>query len=364
MKKVGIVTMHRSYNYGAVLQAYATQKFFANAGFAPEIIDYTNPYEHQGMKWAYKENNKLSGYIKSFARNLLFGRKYFGYKAFGDFKKYYPLSSNRYTRVDQLHDYSCNILVAGSDQIWNPRITNGLDRTFLLEFGKADKRLSLSSSMGSTPVSSDEEREHFRKALAKFDAISVREEFAKEQIQGLVERDIKVTVDPTFLMTKEEWETLGHSSTVTKKEDYILTYFIGKNKNHYYEMVSRYAERFGLPIYAIQYSAYRISGISKPILGATLEDLVKLISDATLVITDSFHGTAMSLNLQKDFVALNNIENPVRVKALLNMIQLDDRLEMTPDRFIPVDYQIVAPILQSRAEETRKWIMNAIEDRS
>ena len=96
-------------------------------------------------------------------------------------------------------------MVAGSDQLWNPLISGKLDPLFFLQFGKAKKRISIASSLGSY-ILTDSEKEIVRNYLKIFDSISVREAFAKNQLQSLTDKSIKVLMDPTLLLTKEFWK--------------------------------------------------------------------------------------------------------------------------------------------------------------
>ena len=60
--KAGILTYHRSHNYGAVLQAYALKTFLESKGCQTGFVDYF-PYYHSAMYSAIpfmKEKSLLS----------------------------------------------------------------------------------------------------------------------------------------------------------------------------------------------------------------------------------------------------------------------------------------------------------------
>ena len=361
MKTIGIMTIHTTYNYGAVLQAYATQAFFNSHGFDAELINYTNPYIQEMLKLTYKQDGKWTGYIKTFIRNTIFGRLHYYKKGFSHVDEICKFSK-RFVTGEDLKNANYDVMVAGSDQLWNPLISGKLDPLFFLQFGKAKKRISVASSLGSY-ILKDSEKEEIRSYLKDFDSISVRELFAKDQLQPLTDKSIKVLMDPTLLLTKEFWvkNVINRSQYRKKKEKYIVTYFAGGNKGTHRKIIGEYAKMLNLPVWTIQYSNYTWKESSKKILGATMEDFVALIANADLVITDSFHGVAFSLNMGTDFVALTNTANPVRVKALLEKLELVDRIDMPSELYRPIDYTVVTSKLQMLQKDSIDWVINAVE---
>ena len=365
MKTVGIVTYFKSYNYGVWLQAYATQKFFEQEGFDAYIINYANKLENQTTKLAFKEKNRISGYFTSFLKAIIFGRVTYYKKGFGKhLNDYYKLSSKEYTSVSEMKNIKYDILVAGSDQLWNPNRTYGkLDPVFILQFGDCEKKISLSTSLGSDVVR-EEDKNIFIEAFHTFDAISVREEFAYEQLHDLTELPIKITVDPTFLLKKEEWLRLLNKKTITKiPPKYILTYFVSSNKrsSKYYSIIENYARKLNIPVLAIQFSRAKSTPHDKLILGATIADFLYLLNTSTLMITDSFHGAALSINLDKEFVSIENTENPERVKHLLNELNLEKRIDLDVDNYYEIDYKDVRKKIKLLRDDTKKWVLEALD---
>lgn len=361
MVRIGLVTFHRSKSYGAGLQAFATVEFLKDNGYEVQLIDYTNPYEQRSQKLFYSENGKLDGYIKAFLKDFIFGKKYYAYKSYHEFYKYFPLTKEKYTSADALENVEYDVLIAGSDQVWNKDITNGLDRVMLLQFGKAKRRISVASSMGSI-VLNEEDKSIFQGALQAFTSISIREEFGKKQLCSLTDKKIKVLMDPTFFFGKDEWiRKLGSKSKFYNSgHNYILTFFVTHN-NGYRERVQQYADFLKIPIWSMQPTLIKRTNCEKSILGATTEDLIALIAGAALVITDSFHGVAMSLNLQRDFVAFKNVENPVRVETLLNKLDIKNRLDMKPAEYCKIDYKAINEKLFPLCEDSKRWVIEAIE---
>lgn len=146
-------------------------------------------------------------------------------------------------------------------------------RCFLLQFGQNIKRISMSTSMGSYVLKNTEEV-IFRNALRKFSHISVREDFAKNQLKTLTDKEIKVLLDPTLLLNKKQWwdNFAKYSKYANKTEKYIVTYFVGGEKNKYKSAVREYKEKLNLPVWTIQYSNYNWKESNKKILGASILD--------------------------------------------------------------------------------------------
>lgn len=363
--KIGIVTFFKSYNYGVWLQAYATQKFLELHGYDAEIINYSNCYEKQKLKYSYKEKDRVLGYATSLLKSVLFGKVHYYNKGF---KRYindcYHLSNREYTDVSQLKNIDYDTLIVGSDQVWNPRITNGLDEVFLLQFGNAGKRMSVASSLGSKLLP-EADKNQLVHALQTFDGISVREEFARDYLQDELDKQIKVLADPTFLLSGEQWiENLAQKSKYYRISDkYILTYFVSneKRKSSNIDMVKQYSQKFGLPVWAIQFSTFFSESVDKKILGASIYDFIALLHGAELVITDSFHGAALSSNLNKNFVAIANTENPVRTQNLLSKIGLLERINLQPDQYTEIDYGPVNDKVSEIRGDSQSWIINTIE---
>ena len=365
--KVGIITFFKSYNYGVWLQAVATQTFFKKNGFETQIINYTNELEDSKTRYAYRENGKGYGYITSFVKSIVFGKvKYYKKGFFNYLNNYYNLSKKEYHNSEEMKDVEYDILVAGSDQLWNPETTSGkLDNAFLLQFGKAKMRISVATSIGSNPVDKNNEK-IIENALNSFDAISVREQYAADAIHTFCDLPIKVIMDPTFLLSRNEWIEIARANTnfTVKNEKYILTYFISTDKRseRYKKIVEEYSKSLGLPVWAIQFSKAKSNPCDKMILGASISDFINLINKASLILTDSFHGVALSLNLNSNFVAINNEKNPERVRYLLDKVGLLNRIELDVNEYSDIEYEKINDKLELLRNDSTEWILNTINN--
>jgi hypothetical protein len=363
--RIGVLTYHRSYSYGACLQAYATVAFLNEKGYTAELIDYTNAYEQRFRKLFFTENGKLSGYVSSIIKDVLLRKRHYSKLAFDRPNNDYPISSTKYKSHEDLKKVNYDVLIVGSDQMWNRNISNGLDEAYLLRYGKAKRRISVATSMGSVKLT-EEEKMKFKIAFENFTAISTREDYAKEQLQPLTEKPIKVLMDPTFLFSGADWVqrlALKSKTYAVKNDKYILTFFLAAD-NSYKEKVAGYAKLFGLPVWSIQSTRVKRVDSDRVILGATIEDFVALLMNAELVITDSFHGVALSINLKKNFISIRNAGNPKRVISLLASLRISERLDMKPEDYKPVDYEILDRILEPLRKDSQDWIIDAVEGNS
>ena len=194
MKKIGIVTFHRPYNYGADLQAYALQKKLQTMGYDVKIIDYRNKNIEETTK-VVKTNFKgmnLKQIVKTCIANVGFLNKNILRKR--EFKKFqeqnYELS-NIYKSKNELEEGKevFDIYISGSDQIWNPEITKGIDDVYTLNLDiKNIKRISYASSLGNVKL--DSCKKELISRLKKYDFLSVREKAAQELLKEEINKKI------------------------------------------------------------------------------------------------------------------------------------------------------------------------------
>lgn len=227
---VGIITYHKSLSYGACLQAIATQECVRKLMNSDEVylIDYVNEYEARQKSWQFIFKGTIKEIAATMIKRVLFRNEFYKKRAFNEFicnEKVIPFDS-----VDK-----CSVLISGSDQIWNGKISNGIDRHFLLDFGNAIRKISIASSMGGYIISK-QEKNVFRELLSKYDYISVREKFTKNQIEGIVDKNIYTILDPTLLIDATEWREIvvDNKKYIKYKfipKSYILAFTIGSNVN-------------------------------------------------------------------------------------------------------------------------------------
>lgn len=367
MKKVGILTEHRARNFGSCLQAYALQTAINKLGHKAEIVDYRPiAIENSFGVFIVDLYNQAKGNAKNlikFAINLVVFAP-FRYKREKNFKefrdKYFTLSTYNFDKFDcNVNDkVKDDVYVCGSDQIWNPKITYGLDPMyFAYPMDKNATKLSYAASIGLSDIS--DYTEDFKKYLDVLDVITVREPSAQKMLNEITDKKVSVVLDPTLLLKKEDWVSL-FADRERPKDPYILVYSLKVDD----EMVSyarKLSEEKGLPVIFFDLrKRYGENSISK--FTADPIDFIYYLYHADYVVTNSFHGTVFSVIFEKQFVCVPMQGTSSRMIDLLHTIGLDHRL-IKPNFEIEqtVDYSNAKKILQERREESLALLKNAIE---
>lgn len=294
--KIGILTFHRAHNYGAVLQAYALATYLKNKGYDAEIIDYRPISIEQGH--GVMPVKRIKG--KSTFRKLTFIIKLLPFlfyrkkrsNVFTKFINNLPTSSVIYTensKAIENYDY----IICGSDQVWNPQITNGLDSFYTANIKTKAKFISYAASAEINPAF--QKIDIYRDVLKRFYKISVRESIFKNQLQPLTNKPIYQVLDPIFLLSKEEW--IKFSKNPFKKKNYVLVYQVRRDKN-----VLKYAKKLSrenkLEIIEITAEAEFLPKKNR-YMTLSPQEFVGAFIYAKAVVTTSFHGTAFAALFQK-----------------------------------------------------------------
>ena len=358
MKKVGIVTFHRAENNGAMLQAYALQRTINDLGNEAFILDYRDKNIEDKYSIIKLKNKNLKLKIREIVVKCVFFitnlRKKNKFKRF--LKKYYNLTNEQYNTNEELksnYPRYIDCFVAGSDQIWNEKITNGLQDVYTLNFGdEKTKRISYAASIGKSDIS-EEELERLKEKLEMLDEISVREESAKDALKKVINKEISISLDPTLLLNKDEWNEIAGEKL--ENEKYILVYTI-ENNPEMIKIVNYISEKTGLKVihfdkkskYANPLKSYYVSGP---------REFINLIKNAELVVTNSFHGTVFSVIFEKKFYTIPHTTVGSRMIDLLKKLKLDNRIYYNVDQIKSIkEKDITSDINYEEAEEILKKV--------
>jgi polysaccharide pyruvyl transferase WcaK-like protein len=324
--KIGIATFSWSNNYGAVIQAYALQTYLLELGHQVQIINY-NPFtQPTGIKQYLAKTPKA---ITLKCENA-YKRKLF--QGFRD--KYLNLTTSIYKTTEDLNKIidEFDILISGSDQVWNPKWLdqqNGLWELCFLKFaGKNTRVISYAASFGHAEITTmkPEWQEAISYNLQKFDAISVREKSGIEIITKLTNKNNAFhVVDPTLLIEKTYYDRL--IGKVKKKKPYLFSYMLHGLDNESISLEKKIADAFEL--YLIKCNANK-SSFHKGYQLPSPAEWLGLIKGADIVITNSFHGVVFCLIFHTPFIALL-IEGEIgsmntRIIDLLNEVGLASQI--------------------------------------
>jgi len=386
MLKVGILTTFFSKNYGAVLQAYATGKIIEKLGHTSEFINYQKTSEEFYVPIStLKEQEKLSlvekieQKVRCFFDKLNNNQKLaYGSlirdKEFDVFvKDFLKIGKTSYTSpkdfISDVPHMPYDVFLCGSDQIWNP-IVHNFDDVYYLNFPTTAKKVSYASSVAYNRFSK-REIERICSAISSIDSISVREKSTVEWMQPHMEKRVNHVIDPTFLLNKNEWMTLTSEKHFGGK--YILVYLLNyneQNKNTV-NLVSELARKKGCRVICLPYTSIKFPKNIEVEYRYDIapNDFIQLLNGAECVITNSFHATALSVNLNIPFFVVSSHERnkdlQTRISDLLEEIGLNNRKIYQDTESIcleeGIDYESVNMIISKRRNEGIEYLKHALE---
>lgn len=365
--KVGILTFHWADNYGAVLQAYALTKRikgFCDEKDTVEIVNYTSPlsakiygpfyYRHAGL---FADTKSLMRCVKNFP-SWIYRRI-----GFQSFRKKMPISEV-YTRSKLLESESkYDIWITGSDQVWNTEIVKSDYDIYDLSFVHSEKKCSYAASSGLLDVINNNIQRKLVSDIGKLDLISVRELSTKKDLEELIGKRIVNVMDPTFLISKEEWEALSSKKRIHKNR-YIFVYYISC-ESELIKTAIRVSEVLGLDI-VVCGRLKPLRGIAKEILHASPEVFLNLIKNAEFVVASSFHATAFSIIFEKQFLSLVPSYASNRVQDLCDLVGLSSRVVQdasSTDELLreKIDYKEITPAVKKEVEKSETFLHSLLK---
>ena len=360
--KIDIVTLHRAQNYGSVLQAFALQKQIEKLGHQAYILDYyPERYTNKGLlKRLKNKSSRFNNPLVLLIAKLLIYPSYLkkGIQ-FNKFMHYLNLEKPSFaTNEEGMGRFTdADAYCAGSDQIWNSHWNEGVEKALFLDFVPKGKLcLSYAASIGLSNIPANEIDET-KLLLDKFEFLSLREDKGVELVRELGRTDAVQCLDPTLLMSKEEWSLYADDSY--KGKEYVLTY----NLHHDPEIdkcAKAIASKYHLQIRNISYNWHDIVRHGHLDWCPTVEGFLGLIKNAKYVVADSFHATAFSIIFEKPFVVITPEVASSRLSSLLKMLELDDYNinKFTSLKVIeqPIDYIRVKSIIATKQRESISFL--------
>ena len=289
--KIGILTFHCALNYGAVLQAYALVTYLRKRGDDAEIIDY-RPKSLVKSHGIFPYNKFVSKTFKGKIKYLLHILPYLNVRRIrarkmSSFIESLPLSSKKYTEVDKvLHGY--DIVICGSDQVWNTDITHGQD-LFFTHLIKSEARFV---SYAASSEINERTLKDMQEIISRFDVVSVREQALKQALEkNSFRKEIYKVIDPVFLLTPREWRKVAKYPQETAP--YLLVYQV--RRDHRINMLAKkISEKYSLKIIELTAEADAITNERNVVRTASPQEFLGYFANAKFVLTSSFHGTAFA----------------------------------------------------------------------
>jgi hypothetical protein len=312
--------LHRAHNYGAVFQTYALYQTLKKLGYEVEIIDFIRPeiYGYYDYKIFSKPVN-----VKNIIRRVIRYKNGKSEKAnFSEFLSENVALSPRITNEHMLINYCKKYdgIICGSDQVWNKKANGGLLNIYLLNFKlpKRIKKVSYAASCGNASLI-DQDITYYRKCLNKFDSISVREEDLQNKLLKITNKDIKLLVDPTLLLKKQEW--LEIKSNINTPNQYLLVYFLNENEQ-LLDFINYMSNYIKIICIGKKIKNKRVINLLQQINSS---EFIDLYDKAKYVVTNSFHGTIFSIIFNKKFITFGNANYNSRMATVLKKLSLEER---------------------------------------
>ena len=379
--KLAILTFHRAYNYGAVLQCLALNKMLAELGIECEVLDYY-------PKYFYRKYNVLP----MWKLGRTFVKKYFYHFLLKNvikernvnFEKFIKdnicLSKKTYKSLAMREaDISYDGYIVGSDQVWSDTIARFDPVFFLYSDAFTDKKkYSYAASIGKKEINK-ELYEEYRKRLNSFNKISVREESSVAIIENILGRTPVVSCDPTLLLEKEEWEELAGNTPIVDG-DYILHYYVKFSKETC-EYALELSRKTSCKVVSIPCCFSGKGKLTYTCMGgkedrekgfvcfntASPAEYLNLIRYARYVVTGSFHGTVFSILFHKQFMSQTRWESGEendRVSNLLHQVGLENRdiCKIGTSIEKSIDWQNVDEQINLLRISGREYLQSIIDD--
>lgn len=360
MKSVGMITIYRK-NYGAFLQAYALQQTLKKLGCKPEIIRYDYYIDHTILGLSLATKPSLKKILKYVAVETL---NYFPHRErqkvfdasvaanFDESKQYYKT----YAELEK-DPPEYDVYLTGSDQVFNPLLSPQARGARLLCFPKRGIKASYAASAGSNEIP-EAYRDIYAKALHSFACVSVREAGLAEFMESALGIHALCHIDPVFLLTAEEWS--GFARPVDGLPEKYILYYRVLPQAELNKTAQALSEKTGLPIFVadghdVFPDQVKRTGFLSP------EQWVYALSHAAYVVTNSFHGTAFSVNFNQKAAILIPPKGGTRVSDLMNLCGIEGADSGRCIVEDPADYQHANIYLQEARDQGISYLRRILE---
>lgn len=339
MAKIGVVTLHNSINYGGALQAVALNAYLKKQGHEVVFLDYQKPWpvynspfryrklriHYYGSEGVVTKFRIIAGMGKTALSNVCYFRRKRKHDGFRNFVHKYLVVTPHYQSYQALKDGypDCDYYITGSDQVWNNYYTmDSFDKGYFLGFvSEGRKKIAYGASIGGA-----RDDTYVREIIAltrDFKAVSVREKSLEEQMNRLGAARAVTVLDPTLLLTKEQWLKFIKPSQI--KEPYILMY--GLEYSPELDLAVQYLrEKYGYSIVDIFPGVTKLKHIKYGDRYCSPEEFLRYIKNAAYVVTNSFHGTVFSIIFERPFLTIPRARQESRMADLLSSLKLSKNL--------------------------------------
>lgn len=376
--KIGILTLPLNSNYGGVLQAYALQTVLKRMGH-----DVLEVELKKNLRWQYPPLWKIPlSFGKRFLFKYIVRRKNQKILLERYERKIYPLLVHdilefiskyiKQFKVDKFIDCKgkFDVWICGSDQIWRykyyPFFESDIANVYLKFLGDDScKRIAYAASFGTDnweyPAKETAECKNW---IQKFDAVSVREETGVKLCSTYYDIKAKHVLDPTMLLSKDDYVDLIEKSDVPKSTGNLFCYILD-NTDEKMNVVKNIEKQRHLSSFFMNGDCGNWTEDLEKRIQPPVESWLRAFYDSEFIVTDSFHACVFSILFHKQFLVIGNKERGLaRIYSLLSMFGLEDRLTsdtgLDINRMKTIDYDRVDEILAKHREESRTFLIQAL----
>ncbi len=348
--KVGIVGYWFATNYGGVASYYSLYHMLEQLGYDPFLVE--NPYL----------DTDVEGYD-------VFSRDFF-LKIHANITEVY--SNDKLEELNSLAD--CFIL--GSDQVVTTSTVKSFGKLFLMDFlDEEKKRIGVSVSCGGDNLDDIGTIKYMRPLLKKFSAISVREISAVDIFKYKMGINVNRIIDPIFMCSAQDYIELTSRSMVEEKDPYLAAYILDPSEDKR-QAIKETAAKLGLGIKVILDGRKNTHGLNDEKMGmseVTLPEIdfitwLHYLSNASYIITDSFHGASMALIFNKPFIMFaNHKRGYTRFLTLAHLFDIKNRLvdsssEISDELlFAMPNFANINEVINQEKQNALDWLSNALE---
>ena len=376
--RIGILTLPLNTNYGGILQAYALQTVLERMGHVVVVFDTPNkaflpplwklPLSFSKrivLKFLGKTNRVFIERYNNKVRSVItqhiqpFVDTYLHRKVIRSFK--------------DLKQEDYDAIIVGSDQVWRiiyfPRLWLGQQiENAYLDFAKNwnIKRIAYAASFGTENWEYDEEQtKKCKNLLRKFDAVSTREVDGVKLCKAKFEVDAHHVLDPTMLLSMDDYMALFQKANTPKSEGTLLNYVLDETEEIDC-LINKVATDKHLVPFAVN-NPFEYDD-SKPLqqrIKPSVETWLRGFSDAKFVMTDSFHACVFSILFKKQFAVIGNkVRGLSRIESLLECLGIEDRIVEDSNQVMQlpqINYDLVYVKLEQFRKKSWKFLNEALD---
>ncbi len=371
--KIAIITITDGCNYGNRLQNYALQTICMKYNAECETIRRKTSRDVSCFNICVDRLKDAIKFLLKRKTNRVYRLRKKIFCEFNDKYIYWSRNTLKYNLASKDLNFKYDYFICGSDQIWNVKfdVIKEDILNYLAFFAAPEKRIAYAASFGSVDIDS-EYKDYFINELPKFKAISVREKSGKQIIKDLVDINTTVVLDPTMLLTTDEWQAVSTQPRYVKNNiKFIVTYFMSGRSDEITEYIQT-VKRF--------YNCETVINLDMEFTGRSAienedhfctspTEFLWLINHSCAVLTDSFHATVFSLLFHKPFCVFQRKakekgnEMGSRIDTLLGYFGMEDYLDDInhPTR-LPKSYDgnMINQVLTNKRLESIDFLINSL----